>query len=140
MDMSSDSGVTCVWEMDYVDELLIQTLLPFGIAITLFVVYSIHCSFYKIRLSDGEDTSVVGTNPDSLHSIYIQMFLTLTYLLLTATVNKIFRMFPCHDVDPNDESSGSDQYLRVSLIPALTEVCITVLTCFAGRLQYFLHF
>ena len=117
MDMSSDSGVTCVWVLDYVDELLIQTLLPFGIAIILFLAYCVHAGLYKFRLSGPDDSTSIITKLDSLHSLYVQMFLTLTYLLLTATVNKIFRMFPCHDVDPDDESSGPDRYLRVSPRP-----------------------
>lgn len=108
--VAADSGMTCLWEMDYVDELLVQTLLPLGIAAALFVAYWCHRRYLFLFVFSPE---LLPDQIDSLESLYIQLFFTMTYLLLTATVNKIFRTFPCHDVDPDDTSSGPDSYMRV---------------------------
>ena len=112
LNVAADSGLTCVWEMDYVDELLIQTLLPFGIAAALLASYWCHRRYWFYCGAD-EMTEMPTDQIDSLGSLYTQLFFTMTYLLLTATVNKIFRMFPCQDVDPDDTSSGTDTYMRV---------------------------
>ena len=111
-----DSGTTCVGDMDYVDELIVQTLLPFFLAMMLYFVYFTH-RVYISKLFDGSQSFALEEKIRDLKSLYSQLFLSLTYLLLTATVTKIFRMFPCHDVDAEDESDsdGPEYYLRVHL-------------------------
>lgn len=41
---------------------------------------------------------------------YLRLFFYLTYLVLPSVTTKIFEIFPCTDVDPDNESSGEDNY------------------------------
>lgn len=116
VDFAGASGISCLWEVDYVDELLIQTLLPAIIAMLLLFVRFVNIRYYTFQFSADGDTDKLEEQLRRLNAQYIQLFLTLTYLLLTSTVNKIFRMFPCDNVDPDNSSEGSDVYLRVFIL------------------------
>lgn len=115
---AEDSGMTCLWQMDYVDKLLVQTLLPFGIAALVGVIYAVHIVHQRSHpsLSSSSAAELSSERVEYLRSMYSQIFLTLTYLLLPSTVTSIFRMFPCQNVDPDNDAEGSDQYMRVSLV------------------------
>ena len=112
LDIAGDSGASCTWEMDYVDKLILQTLLPFGIAAALVLARLVHAGYYGTRFSE-EEASKFAAKIESLNATYFQLFLSVLFLLLTSTVTIIFRMFPCQDVDPENESPGHDTYLRV---------------------------
>ena len=104
------SGISCLWRMDYVDELIIQALLPIGIAILVFIIYSLHVAHTRyLATSTGSSIEKVLY----LRSMYSQVSLTLTYLFLPSIVASIFGMYTCQDVDPDNKSEGSDYYMRV---------------------------
>ena len=117
VNFAEDSGMTCVWQMDYVDQLLVQTLLPFVLAAAVVVTYCLHMAYHRSQPSVSESANDAIATTEKyvyLRSLYSQIFLTLTYLLLPSTVTSIFRMFPCQNVDPDSDSSeGSDNYMRV---------------------------
>lgn len=110
---SESSGTTCIWTFDYVDEVILQTVLPFVIAGVVVTAYFVHKTYYQRYYTGSAD--VLLERLGSLYNMYSTLLLTLTYLLLTSTVTTIFRMFPCADVDPNDEAGGADMFLRVRL-------------------------
>ena len=109
LNVAEDSGMTCLWRMDYVDELIVQTLLPFCIATIVGVSYMLHTNIHSYYSS----TASYPERLAYLKSLYSQVFLTLTYLLVPSTVTSIFRMFPCQNVDPDDDADGADWYMRV---------------------------
>lgn len=110
--VAESSGMTCLWEMDYVDELIVQTLLPFVISALILAAYYLHVFYYRQKGSD--DAEWLEDKLSFLSKTYSTLLLTVIYLLLTATVTVIFRMYPCNDVDPDDKVDGKDLFMRVT--------------------------
>lgn len=121
LNFAEDSGMTCLWRMDYVDELMVQTLLPFCIAAAVGISYVFHMHIHRCNTSTAH--SHASDRWAYLKSLYSQVFLTLTYLLVPTTVTSIFRMFPCQNVDPDEDSEGADWYMRVSKLVPFSIVC-----------------
>jgi hypothetical protein len=70
----------------------------------LWLVHLAHLQLKQTR-SDTVDAEV--------KTDYHKAFLVFTYLILPSTAAKIFQVFSCQDVDPDNDVSGDDEYMTI---------------------------
>jgi hypothetical protein len=104
IDVSRSSLVTCSTgkEYDGIDGLILATVYPLVIVGLIWVAHLVHLSVIKTRSMASD--AVVKAN-------YHKAFLLFTYLILPSTSAKIFEVFSCRNVDPDDVSDGDDVYM-----------------------------
>jgi hypothetical protein len=106
IDVSRSSLVSCTGRLsfDAIDSLVLDTTYPVVVAILLWLGHLVHLLLKETRSSALD--AVVKAN-------YHKAFLVFTYLILPSTCAKIFQVFSCQDVDPDDDVSGDDEYMTV---------------------------
>lgn len=126
LDFIGDSAIfQCWYTYDYVGYMMAYTLVPlilivggYGVLQLLLLwdgyttktLQSVRMSKRSIGLSFGGATRLRMTQRSDTTFFY---FLLFTYLVLPAVSTVIFRMFPCHNIDPNNENTTHDNfYLR----------------------------
>ena len=106
IDLGSALPWKCVNDVDYIDFMVVMTLLPIGISFLIFFTYTIEFRFLHFR----------SLPKDSVGNKYLLAFLWLTYLVLPYVTTTIFAMFICTNIDPDDEDNDlSDTYLNVDM-------------------------
>jgi hypothetical protein len=88
----------CSISYDYVDVLLATTIGPIVITVMLYIASEVECALYSEGTERRQDPRI--------RRRYYQYFLYLTYLVLPSVTTVIFGMFPCQNVDTQEE----DQY------------------------------
>jgi hypothetical protein len=106
IDVSRSSLVSCTSDHSYdaIDSLVVDTTYPIIVAVVIWLAHLLH--LYLTQNSNASSAAVVKTN-------YHKAFLVFTYLILPSTATKIFQVFSCQDVDPDDDVSGDDEYMTV---------------------------
>jgi hypothetical protein len=108
----------CWIEYDYVDILLVTTITPIAISMMIYLACQIEVSCYTRDAGQRGEREVKAQ--------YYQYFLYLTYLVLPSVTAVIFGMFPCLDIDDQEENQ---YYLRNDLsISCSSERYITGVT------------
>jgi hypothetical protein len=104
--VSRSSLVSCTsgYSYDAIDSLVVDTTYPVIVAVIIWLAHLLHLNLTQIR-STALDAMVKAN--------YHKVFLVFTYLLLPSTCAKIFQMFSCQDVDPDNDVSGDDEYMTV---------------------------
>lgn len=99
-------GVTCYGSFDYIDYLVMTTIIPVLLSTTLLIICISHVVYVQYRRTNSEATitTIIGK--------YLTIFLIGTFLVLPGVSVYIFRVFSCHDIDPNDDVPGDDIYMR----------------------------
>ena len=107
LNISRSSLVSCSAGRDYdaIDALVVDTVYPIVLVCVLWIIFHVHVRFNGARLNP--------TPMPRLRSRYFTVFLVFTYLILPFTSVKIFQVFSCRDVDPDDVDNGDDRYMTV---------------------------
>ena len=100
------SLVTCSSNssFDAIDNLVFTTLYPVVVVGMLWVMQLIH-----IWVQRKKGTTTIWR----ISSVYYNVFLLFTYLILPLVSVIIFQTFSCQDVDPDDVEPGDDRYMTV---------------------------
>jgi hypothetical protein len=96
----------CYTRFDYIDQLISQTLVP--IVITLMMPLAFYGEVTYRRIYDSKVRS-------QIFSRYITCFFLLTYVVLPSTTIKIFGMFSCMSIDPDNTIPGTPLVMKHSL-------------------------
>lgn len=106
IDVGRSSLVSCTsgHSYDAIDSLVVDTTYPMVVAVIIWLAHLLH--LYLTQNSNVSSAAVVKAN-------YHKAFLVFTYLILPSTAAKIFQVFSCQDVDPDDDVSGDDEYMTV---------------------------
>jgi hypothetical protein len=95
-------GVECYFHGDYVDYLIVTTVIPFLFVAFLFVSY---------KCQQIYQTYTFNSTP-TLHVSYVKVALLVSYFILPGICTLIFRTFTCINLDPDNVVSGDDVYMR----------------------------
>ena len=90
----------CSISYDYVDVLLATTIGPIVIALMIWIASAVESYWYV----SGRDTK--EGRGEETQTRYYQYFLYLTYLVLPSVTVVIFGMFPCQNVDEQEEEDA----------------------------------
>ena len=103
LNISTSSLVTCAANDSYdaIDSLVVDTSYPIVVVGILWVIFKAH-----VWLTSCEDSSALAAR-------YFNIFLVFTYLILPFTTAKIFQVFTCQNVDPDDVIEGEDLYMTI---------------------------
>lgn len=107
IDVSRSSLVSCSSGRSYdaIDSLIVDTAGPIVLVILLWSAYIVHM---KLTAPHSESAN------ETMKANYHKVFLVFTYLILPSTSAKIFQVFSCRDVDPDDIVADSDDmYMAV---------------------------
>lgn len=96
----------CYTRFDYVDQLISQTAVP--IVITLMIPVMFYGEVTYRRIYDPKIRS-------QIFSRYITCFFLLTYVVLPSTTIKIFGMFTCVSIDPDNTIPGTPLVMKNSV-------------------------
>ena len=106
IDLGSALPWNCVNDVDFIDFMVLMTLLPVAISMCIVIMYGIEYQFLRSR----------SLSREGVGSKYLLAFLWLTYLVLPFITTTIFSMFICTNIDPDDEDNDlSDTYLSVDM-------------------------
>ena len=120
--------LSCVLNIDYVNNLIFITMAPIILLIVVGLAFLLQLFVVKRELrrsicheddSESRDAAVfklasqIHEEALRIRRRFIYIFLLLTYLILPTVTTTIFRMFPCQNVDPSDEGGTSNYYLIV---------------------------
>jgi hypothetical protein len=107
IDVSRSSLVSCTagYSYDAIDSLVVDTTYPVIVAVIIWLAHSLHLALKQSRSCSTTDAT--------LKANYHKAFLVFTYLILPSTAAKIFQIFSCQDVDPDDDVKGDDEYMTV---------------------------
>jgi hypothetical protein len=125
------------YDLNYLHELYVITLLPIGISLLLVLLFCIERCLYHMKRNFypltnltqidnavGDERSGRGEDKDEDPDVqlnksrnrYLNIFLYLTYLVLPSVTTTIFRTFLCTNIDPrNEDSEQSDRYLTADM-------------------------
>lgn len=105
LNIFNDAALNCDYRYDYIDFLLIVTIVPAILTALWVMMYTCQYSYKRwYQLKPRTDASVV-----QLYSTYLKVFLVSSFLALPGISIFIFRTFNCQDLDP---SSHGGRYLR----------------------------
>jgi hypothetical protein len=111
LNLAQELGLNCYGDFDFVDYLMISTLMPLALLFLIFLYYMISRCRLGMKVSDATDPEALFEAQSSLYSSCMLLFLMVTYILLPGTSNLIFRIFGCDNVDPDNSLDGGDYYL-----------------------------
>lgn len=94
---------------DYIDTLIITTLLPIAASVLLLVVGVLQTLSLR-RRRDTMTALHMQKEARRISSQYITLFLLLTYLVLPSVSTSIAAAIPCVNIDPSNVQSGVDNY------------------------------
>ena len=110
LDFVSILPFSCSYNIDFVDTLMVTTLAPiiFGacLAIGFYVQYSIQKNNQMKSPLELKKT---------LMRRFVYTFLLASFVILPSVTTTIFAMFPCENIDPNNEDNLPDYYLIADL-------------------------
>lgn len=103
LNISTSSLVTCAVDNSYdaIDSLVVDTSYPVVVVGVLWVLFRAH-----LWMKAGENSSALAAR-------YFNIFLLFTYLILPFTTAKIFQIFSCQNVDPDNVVEGDDHYMTI---------------------------
>ena len=105
--------VTCSSDVDYdaVDALVVDTIYPIIIAVVLWLACRIHMYLRKPVLIANIPSN--STSMSKIESTYFQLALIFSFIILPSLSTKLFQVFICSDIDPDDVANGNDIYMTV---------------------------
>ena len=108
--------LSCTFSIDYIDYMLFSTLWPLIFAALLFISLQLLILRHRLAVAKSESKRAgykFEKIQRKLKVRYFLVFLLLTYFILPSITTDIFAMFPCMDV--NSENDGSqDRYYLVA--------------------------
>jgi hypothetical protein len=82
----------CYYHMDYIDRMIIQTLVPLFAVFVIFLLANLN--MLKMTKNTDLERQVVGSR-------YFTLFLLLTYIVLPGVTIAVFGAFTCKSIDPD---------------------------------------
>lgn len=108
--------LSCLFDGDYVDALLVVTLSP--IFFTLFIVIVAFLEFFirKRYMIGAHATHVLKVQSlyKELKFRYISFFLIVSFMVLPSIATTIFKIFPCQNIDPNNDDDLPGTYFLIA--------------------------
>jgi len=101
--------------IDFIDSLLVDTLMPLGILAVLTVSYWLHSWVLNRQANEGLSEELKLQNKSKAVKVlatYVKVFLIYSGIILPYVSVQIFKTFSCQDIDPDDVTEGTDVYLR----------------------------
>lgn len=95
--------------IDYVDTLLMTTLLPIMVSGVIFLGGCFELAYFDYHFKGNEIEA--RKQHRKLFSRYITLFLLLTYMVLPSVSSYIAAAYACTDSDPDNVDPGTDFYL-----------------------------
>ena len=92
-------SLSCSYNYDYIDYLIMVTVIPVCLTILMIIMYWCHCFFLSIRFKSDSLFQILR----NLSNIYLKIFLICSFLSLPGISIFIFRTFSCIDLDPNNK-------------------------------------
>jgi hypothetical protein len=100
----NDSALNCDYGYDYIDFLVMVTVVPAALTVLWLMLYACQYSYMRwYQLRPRSDRSVV-----KLYSTYLSLFLVCSFLALPGISIFIFRTFSCIDLDPHGRYLRAD--------------------------------
>lgn len=88
------------YRLDYIDNMMTQTLAPLALIVAILVALAIHSRFLRYK-NAGADKVTADEQMEKIVAHYFTLILLLTYLVLPSVTTTIFGSFLCIDVDPD---------------------------------------
>ena len=98
----NDIALSCDYNYDYIDFLIMVTVIPAGLTCLLVSIYYYHYSYLRWYRSKSKSA-------ESSLRVYLKIFLVGSFLALPGISIFIFRTFSCIDLDPDNEGG---EYLQ----------------------------
>ena len=110
LDFVSLLPLQCSTNYTFIDELLISTLLPIGLALGMVVSFLVHAMYVAVRLTEDPHRKFTAGRDkyDAIKDQYLNYFFYLTYLVLPSVSTLIFQTFLCTNIDPENENPSED--------------------------------
>lgn len=105
-------SLQCSSHFNFIDKLIISTLVPIGIVLLLFVAFVLHIVYIAKEVNKNPHRKVGDARAlyDAAKDQYLNYFFYLTYLILPSVTTRIFQTFLCTNIDPDNENPDDDNY------------------------------
>lgn len=107
VNLSASIGLECFHSVDYVDYLLMVTVVPLVATTVFYFIFCMHYVWLERRVQYPYNTLA------KLETSYFWMFLLASYIVLPQICICIFQVLSCDNVDPYGQSIGDNYYMRV---------------------------
>jgi hypothetical protein len=108
--------ISCIYTSDYVDTLVVVTLSPILFTFFLVIIAVLEFFIRKQYMVGAHATHVLKVQSlyKELRFRYFSFLLVITFMVLPSITTTIFKIFPCENLDPNNDDEMSHNYYLVA--------------------------
>lgn len=93
--------LSCSYSTDYVDKLIVTTLIPILAGIVMVITEGARIFYTKgMMTSNASSSKEIDEAIKNIQSQYMYVFLILSFTILPSVTTTIFQAFPCENIDP----------------------------------------